>query len=243
MVRDAVANIVERLQEKGFAPCRVGSDSWEARCPVHRSLDHALAITRDQFNHVVLECRSDQKCQHIKIVGALGVTNDHVYAETPDWVITRLSRVPIQPALFASAGQDEAPANAAGEGGVATSPADGGELAEAVNAPEDGTHAAVHIEQEIIGRTDLPGPSGSRQAVGTATTLEKIVCTRVLFDGGAESAIATISENEPVIPVERTDRQPCFGGGGRQRRGRRHREDLGRKHLRLRNALPRDRRL
>ena len=102
MVRDGVANIVDRLRERGFDPRRVGDDSWEARCPVHRAMDHALAITRNEFNHVVLECRSTQNCQHIRIVGALGLTNDHVYAETSDWLISRLSRVPIQPASLAS---------------------------------------------------------------------------------------------------------------------------------------------
>ena len=44
MARDAVANVIVRLQELGFEPRRVGSDAWEARCPAHRSTDHALAI-------------------------------------------------------------------------------------------------------------------------------------------------------------------------------------------------------
>ena len=39
-------------------------------------------------------------CRHFRIVGALGITNDHVYAETPDGLIERLRRVPIEPALF-----------------------------------------------------------------------------------------------------------------------------------------------
>ena len=61
MVRDGVANIVDRLQECGFDPRKVGHDSWEARCPAHRSMDHALSITRNEFNHVVLECRSTRE--------------------------------------------------------------------------------------------------------------------------------------------------------------------------------------
>jgi hypothetical protein len=105
MVRDGVANMVVRLRDRGFDPCKVGADSWEARCPAHRSVDHALAITRNEFNHVVLECRSAENCQHVPIIRALGYTNDHVYAETPDWLISRLSRVPVQPALFRSGTQ------------------------------------------------------------------------------------------------------------------------------------------
>ena len=55
----------------------------------------ALSITRNEFNHVVLECRTAENCQHIRIIRALGFTNEHVYAETPDWLINRLSRVEI----------------------------------------------------------------------------------------------------------------------------------------------------
>ena len=95
MVRDAVANMVNQLRERGYAPRKVGHDSWESRCPGHRSSDHALSITRNEFNHVVLECRSAENCQHIRIIRAIGFTNEHVYAETPDWVISRLSRVEI----------------------------------------------------------------------------------------------------------------------------------------------------
>jgi hypothetical protein len=195
MVRDAVANVVERLREKGFEPRRVGSDAWEARCPAHRSSDRALAITRDQFNHVALECRGTQKCPHTRIVGALGITNDHVYAETPDWVITRLGRVPIQPALFAGAGAGEAPAAAPG-GGLAISPPEGGAPAEAANALDDGTQVAVHVE-ETVGPREAPGASGSHQSVAIAATRDEPVRTHVLSIGGAESAIAATSENEP----------------------------------------------
>ena len=69
---------------------------------MHRSVDHALAITRNEFNHVVLECRSAQNCQHSRIIGALGLTNDRIYAETPDQLISGLSRVPIRPSSFNS---------------------------------------------------------------------------------------------------------------------------------------------
>ena len=97
MVRDGVFNMGDRLRERGLDPRRIGDDAWEARCPAHRGADHSLAITRNEFNHVVLTCRSTENCQHIRIVRALGWTNDHVYAETPDWLISRLRHVPIQP--------------------------------------------------------------------------------------------------------------------------------------------------
>ena len=132
MVRDAVANVVERLRENGFEPRKVGSDSWEARCPAHRSADHALAITRDPFDQVVLECRSAHRCQHFPIIGALGITNDHVYAETPESLLAELGRVPIEPASFPVAsvtGRDarelkmgEKPSSATNAGDFAASP-------------------------------------------------------------------------------------------------------------------------
>ena len=88
-----------------------------------------LAIMRDQFNHLALECRSTQNCQHTRIVRALGITNDQVYAETPDCLIERLGRFPIQPASFASStanGNNEAGASVAeaanSEGAPALSP-------------------------------------------------------------------------------------------------------------------------
>jgi hypothetical protein len=84
MVRDGVANLVSRLKERGYDPRKLDHDVWESRCPAHRSLDHALSITRNEFNHVVLTCRSAENCSHVSVIRALGFTNDHVYAETPD---------------------------------------------------------------------------------------------------------------------------------------------------------------
>ena len=97
MVRDGVANIVSRLRECGFDPRKVGQDAWESRCPGHRSLDHALSITRNEFNHVVLNCRSAENCTHLKVIRAVGFTNDQLYAETPDWLISRLRRIAVEP--------------------------------------------------------------------------------------------------------------------------------------------------
>jgi hypothetical protein len=77
MVRDGVLNMVDRLRERGLDPRRIGGDAWEARCPAHRGADHSLAISRNEFNHVVLACRSTENCQHTRIIRALGWTNDH----------------------------------------------------------------------------------------------------------------------------------------------------------------------
>jgi hypothetical protein len=55
MVRDGVASIVSRLRECGFDPRKVSHDARESRCPAHRGLDHAVSVTRNEFNHVVLE--------------------------------------------------------------------------------------------------------------------------------------------------------------------------------------------
>jgi hypothetical protein len=100
MVRDGLANVVDELQLHGFEPRRVGRDAWEARCPVHRGTEHALAITRNEHNHVILHCRGPQNCQYARIIAALGLTNDGVYKETYDFTIRRLSRIPIQPSTF-----------------------------------------------------------------------------------------------------------------------------------------------
>ena len=57
MVRDAVANVVERLRENGFEPRKVGSDSWEAQLPGTPQCGPCVfAITRDPFDQVVLVC-------------------------------------------------------------------------------------------------------------------------------------------------------------------------------------------
>ena len=66
--RDGVANIVIRLQECGFDPRKVGDDSWESRCPAIEVRLHVLSITRNEHNHVELECRSIEKCQYIQII-------------------------------------------------------------------------------------------------------------------------------------------------------------------------------
>ena len=95
--------------------------------PYTKARTASLAVGRNELNHVVLECRSTQNCQYSRIIGALGLTNDRVYAETDDWLIRRLSRVPIQPATFKSSkgqGNDEVgtSANEGANGSAGTSP-------------------------------------------------------------------------------------------------------------------------
>jgi hypothetical protein len=97
MVRDGVANIVSRLRERGYEPRKLGPDVWESRCPAHRGLDRGLSITRNEFNHVVLTCQSVQNCTHLSVIRALGLTNELLYAETPDWLISELRRVAVEP--------------------------------------------------------------------------------------------------------------------------------------------------
>jgi hypothetical protein len=48
----------------------------------HRSLG-ALSITRMEFSHVVLRRQSAESCDHTSVIRALGLNNDHLYAETP----------------------------------------------------------------------------------------------------------------------------------------------------------------
>ena len=80
MVRDGVANLVSRLRERGCDPRKVGHDGWASRCPAHRSLDRALSITRNEFNHVVIRCQSAKNCDHTGVIRALGLNNEHLYA-------------------------------------------------------------------------------------------------------------------------------------------------------------------
>ena len=120
MARDAVANVVMRLMNCGYEPRKVGDDAWESRCPAHRSVDHALAISRNAFDHVILECRSNHNCTHSRIVTALGLTNEHVYAETPEGWIRRLGLVPVQSAAPSVTGPSREVDGGAGAGEMAS---------------------------------------------------------------------------------------------------------------------------
>ena len=91
---------------------------------------------------------------------ALGFTNDHVYAETPDWLISRLRRVPIQPASFASpAATDSKLAGACAvegpEGSDGTSPSDERVPgADALAASCDGSQDAMPRQFEVRAEGD-----------------------------------------------------------------------------------------
>jgi hypothetical protein len=175
MVRDGVANIVVKLEEHGCVPRRVGSRAWEARCPGHRSPDRALAITRNELNQVVLECRSNPSCMHIRILGALGMTNDLLYAETPDRLIARLSRVPIQPASYGSASAEPADGQGLIAGAQGAVIASAGLLTErdlsdetGIAPTSDDTESDSNVSSSPGGVTDLgadgPGDSSLLQA-------------------------------------------------------------------------------
>jgi hypothetical protein len=73
MSRDGVANIVNKLHQRGFDPRRVGEDAWESRCPVHGGKEHVLRIARNDRQEIVLHCRN-RKCPPAKIVSALDLT-------------------------------------------------------------------------------------------------------------------------------------------------------------------------
>jgi hypothetical protein len=163
--RDAVANVVFRLRKCGFDPRKVGHDSWESRCPAHGSTDHALSITRDALNQVVLECRSNGNCQPAPIIRALGFTNADVYAETEDWLIERLSRVPIHPVSPNGAQSQEnhevGPTPAEQANGLA-----GTGLPPALDSSADATAAREDSSQEAVATQDVAGVEDEIQHAG-----------------------------------------------------------------------------
>ncbi len=107
MVRDEVANIVFRLRECGFDPRRVGEDAWEARCPGHGGIENALSINRGELNQALLECRASQNCHRSRIIGPVGINNDDVCAQTPEWLIASLRRTEIKEPWVATAAAQE----------------------------------------------------------------------------------------------------------------------------------------
>jgi energy-coupling factor transporter ATP-binding protein EcfA2 len=200
MVRDGVFNMVDRLRERGLDPRRIGDDAWEARCPAHRGVEHSLAVTRNEFNHVVLSCRSTENCQHTRIIRALGWTNDHVYAETPDWLISRLRHIPIQPASFHNPSAAEGgPCEGREANGSTGVPTPGGQEPgrDAVGASGGGQEARS-IQNEFGGQNDLettdangsPGALRSTENVGVAAMIHP--------ESGTESDMVQ-SEVTPTI--------------------------------------------
>jgi hypothetical protein len=94
VARDSVANLVNRLREKGSDPRRVEPDAWESRCPGHRGREQALVITRNQFGDVAFSCRA-QECDPRNILSAVDLSITRLYAGTPNWVLKKLSERPI----------------------------------------------------------------------------------------------------------------------------------------------------
>jgi energy-coupling factor transporter ATP-binding protein EcfA2 len=166
MVRDGVANVVDRLRDRGFAPRKVGVDTWEARCPMHRSVDHALAITRNEFNHVILECRSTENCQYHSIIRALGFTNEHVYAETSDWLISRLSRVEVQRAFFQSTAAERPPMH------PNPLPVEAGAMS--------GSDRPIEPEDTVFSASPLPEELGRGPDVSSGDNVERMNSVQVL---------------------------------------------------------------
>ena len=184
MVRDGVANMVSRLRERGFDPRRVDHDAWESRCPGHRSLDHALSITRNEHSHVVLECRGAEKCQHMTVIRALGFTNDHLYVETPDSVISQLRRVAVQPPSFAK--HDEGNANLAN-----LVPAGGPARTNAIGRSRD-SEPLDEQQRPLPAQQELRPPEVPHDITGAASTAA----------GATSQSIALTSHTTPVETVE-----------------------------------------
>ena len=200
MVRDGVFNMVDRLRERGLDPRRIGGDAWEARCPAHRGTDHSLAISRNEFNHVVLACRSTENCQHTRIIRALGWTNDHVYAETPDWLIRRLSQVPIRRASFQNpSAAEDVPCNSDGANGSAGAPPPDGRQpgSDAVGASGGGQEARPS-QNEVGAQNEFAttNPNGSSGALRSPEELA--VGAMMLPESGTESDMVQ-SEVTPTI--------------------------------------------
>ncbi len=117
MARDGVANVVNKLHQRGLDPRRIAAESWESRCPAHRGKDYALLISRTDQGQVVLDCRSEH-CLVNRILQALDMTNVRVYCNTPNWVLRKLAERPIVSALYATAAAEaRAPRGRAGRSG------------------------------------------------------------------------------------------------------------------------------
>jgi hypothetical protein len=190
---------VKRTDRAGF-PCCVRSPftyvpSSLRRQPVGSwSLDGRAILTVSPYPptsgfsiiHGLLECRSRQNCQDARIIGALGFTNDHVRAETPDWLISRLARVPIQPATIAS--PDATDSSAAG--------------ASAVEAPEGSDASADGSQDAMPGQLEV-GAEGD--ALGSGDTLpnllwRRVPCFPVIMPVAVQDArAAAVDSNGPVL--------------------------------------------
>ena len=208
MVRDPVANVVYQLGERGFAPRKLGHDAWESRCPAHRGSDYSLSITRNEFNHVVLECRSTENCQHIRIVRALGWTNEHVYAETADWLIRRLDRVEIHTPRFKSGEREKSDENVPSSA-LGTSEPDGTLPSPEVQASADAIAAAgaqedVPGEHESGAHGGVP-PTNARGMAAEESSPGEAAVGAITAPGGCTELIVRLPleqepGNSPALP-------------------------------------------
>ena len=197
MVRDAVANVVYQLGERGLLRASSGHDVWESRCPAPTEVaTTSLSITRNEFNHVVLECRSSEDCQHIRIVRAvLGWTNEHVYAETADWLISRLGRVAIHMSGMAA---EVIPRRGGGRGDGRA----GGGSTELI--------ASLPIEQEPGNLPALPDSNAS-SIEETGRNLEQVSPAQILASLASGARLFRSNDGRFFAQVPVGDRLEIFG--------------------------------
>ncbi len=99
MARDGVANVVHKLRHAGLIRVQLGPDSWESRCPAHRGQEYAVAISLNEQDLVVLNCRS-KRCPASAILRALDLSAVRLYSNTPNWVLRKLAERPIVPPIY-----------------------------------------------------------------------------------------------------------------------------------------------
>jgi hypothetical protein len=190
MARDAIVNVVMRLMNCGYDPRRVAEDAWESRCPAHRGLEHSLAISRNELSHVLFDCRSEYQCEHSKIVGALGMTNEHLYTETPPRWIARVRAVPFQTAAF---GSRDAPMVGVASGEVSESPR------ERTLAPEEETRMSAERPANGAREQETRSPVAGIESPAPGTLADFETATAEWFesaDGDDE-----IHDSAPSLPA------------------------------------------
>lgn len=76
---DPVANIIARLEARGFDPRSTGPDSWESRCPAHDGSRRNLSVKRGDDGRALLKCHHGGTCDHRSIVAALGLAESDLF--------------------------------------------------------------------------------------------------------------------------------------------------------------------
>ena len=59
MSHDPVADVIAKLESRGFDPRALGNDSWESRCPVHAGSRRNLSIKRGDDGRALLHCHRE----------------------------------------------------------------------------------------------------------------------------------------------------------------------------------------